>query len=90
MKMSLVLLFCCLAVTTMACELRGKRANIAHEAKSNEGSELWSYASLHKTGADTWKCNTFVAEMIEAAEAEVPHRYNSKLGQRQDNFRKTL
>ena len=71
-------------------ELRGKRANIAHEAKSNEGSELWSYASPHKTGADTWKCNTFVAEMIEAAEAEVPHSYNNKLGQWQGNFRKTL
>ena len=61
--------------------MKGKRENIAKEAESKKGSELWSYASSHKTGANTNKCNVFVAEMIEAAGATLPHRYTIEISQ---------
>ncbi|KAK2163372.1 hypothetical protein NP493_1466g00016 [Ridgeia piscesae] len=83
MKTSLVLLLCCLVATTLACRPTGdgstdtvpKAEKIAKMAESKVGSTLWSFASTHKTGANTNKCNIFVGEMIEAAGATVPHRH---------------
>ena len=55
---------------------------IAKQAKNHVGSKIWSKASKHKLGADTNKCNIFVAEMIEKAGASLPHRYTTEISQR--------
>ncbi|ELT92483.1 hypothetical protein CAPTEDRAFT_186074 [Capitella teleta] len=52
-----------------------KGAAIARTADSHVGSTKWSYASSHRTGRNTNKCNIFVAEVIEQAGATVPHRH---------------
>lgn len=49
--------------------------NIAAVAESKVGWTLWSKASSHRTGKNTWKCNIFVAEVIEEAGGSVPHRW---------------
>ncbi|KAI0217613.1 hypothetical protein LSAT2_030654 [Lamellibrachia satsuma] len=48
---------------------------IALEAEKVINSTLWSYASAHRTGCNTYKCNTFVAEMVDRMGGSVPHRY---------------
>ncbi|ELT91267.1 hypothetical protein CAPTEDRAFT_202383 [Capitella teleta] len=50
------------------------RERIAAVAKGYEGSEKWSFKSWRKVGRNKWKCNIFVAEVIEEAGAVVPHR----------------
>ncbi|KAI0237426.1 hypothetical protein LSAT2_012047 [Lamellibrachia satsuma] len=77
-----LLLLCCLAAVTLSCPRSGsstpptsKREKIAKKAEANIGSKVWAKAVAHKVGAGEWKCNIFVAEMIEAAGASVPHRH---------------
>ncbi|XP_071084242.1 uncharacterized protein [Haliotis cracherodii] len=50
-------------------------STIARTANKYIGSTKWSYASSHKTGANTDKCNIFVAEVLEEAGATVPQRH---------------
>ncbi|KAI0222277.1 hypothetical protein LSAT2_026486 [Lamellibrachia satsuma] len=74
MKMCLLLL-CCIVATSLACRVTRNMKKIAKQAKNHVGSKIWSKASKHKLGADTNKCNIFVAEMIEKAGASLPHRH---------------
>ncbi|XP_067683476.1 uncharacterized protein [Haliotis asinina] len=49
--------------------------DIQRTADKYIGSTKWSQASSHRTGANTNKCNIFVAEVLEEAGATVPHRH---------------
>ncbi|XP_067684765.1 uncharacterized protein [Haliotis asinina] len=50
-------------------------STIARTANKYIGSTKWSKASRHRTGANTDKCNIFVAEVLEEAGAKVPQRH---------------
>ena len=50
-------------------------SDIAAEAENHINSTEYSYIGCHRPGCNTWKCNSFVADMIEAVGATLPHRY---------------
>ncbi|KAK6166763.1 hypothetical protein SNE40_023387 [Patella caerulea] len=48
---------------------------IADRADFYIGETLWNFASDHRSGPGTNKCNFFVADVIWEAGGAVPHRY---------------
>ena len=48
--------------------------NIATQAEAEVGSTAWSKAGNKHGWKDKWKCNAFVADMIEAAGHDYPER----------------
>ncbi|TDG94492.1 hypothetical protein [Cardinium endosymbiont of Culicoides punctatus] len=62
----------------------GKGEDIAQEAESNKGSTAWAYSTSKESSGvgkfkeNTWKCNLFIYDMLEAAGVSAPKNYDSK------------
>ncbi|KAL3860173.1 hypothetical protein ACJMK2_010331 [Sinanodonta woodiana] len=69
--LSLFVIFCIYLV----CHASSSGEKIGNRARKYIGSRTWLYAGSHVTGANTNKCNIFVADVLKEENCHAPNRY---------------
>ncbi|KAK3610402.1 hypothetical protein CHS0354_008690 [Potamilus streckersoni] len=71
--LSLFVAFC----VNVVCQASSSGESIGNRALWYVGSEKWLYSGSHQTGANTNKCNIFVADILKEEGCPAPNRRRS-------------